>query len=132
MKFGINFKIPTPKTYLLNTKEKFCDKVIIFLASIIRKCAVQEKFERHLKRLEENQTKSTKFEHIESKKEQLHEAIIQVQNNSKELFEIHKVIAKSLQDIRVDVVCKNNDKAILKLDEILRFYDEKLQIKKGV
>jgi len=93
---------------------------------------VQEKFETHLRKLEENQAKSSKFEHIESKKELLQEAIMKVQNNSKELFEIHKVIANALQDIRVDVVYKNNDKAILRIDEILRFYDEKLEIKERI
>ena len=132
MKLTKNSIITIPISFFLKGKEKICDRVIISLASLIRKCAVQEKFETHLRKLEENQAKSSKFEHIESKKELLQEAIMKVQNNSKELFEIHKVIANALQDIRVDVVYKNNDKAILRIDEILRFYDEKLEIKERI
>jgi len=120
-----------PKYQMLSLKEKFCDRVIIVLASAIRKCAVQEKFKQHLEKMEEDKIKSSKYEHIESKKDILHSAIKKIQNDSKELMEIHEVVASGLVDIRVDVVHGNKSLALKKIDKILQFYSEKLQIKKG-
>lgn len=97
---------------------------------MIRKCAVQDKFEKHLRNLETNQINSAKFEHIDERKEVLKEAIHQVQNNSNELLKVHEIVANTLQDIRVDILRKDNDIAIARIDKVLDFYKQKLQINK--
>lgn len=68
-------------------KRIFCDYVIVFLASLIRKCSKKEEFINHLNKLDENENDSAKYKVIESKKEELYNAVEKVKcdmNQSKD------------------------------------------------
>jgi len=116
-------------TYKSKVKRYVCDRFIIFLSLLIRKCATKKEFDKHLNKLQDSQIKSKKFEHIDSKKEELYSAISSIENKNKELHETHKVIANSLIDIKLNVINKEENKAIEIIDYILNFYEVNMQIK---
>lgn len=116
------------KNKIRERKKFFCDKVIIVLAFLIRKCAYKDEFEVHLRKSEEDRQKSQKLDDIYSKKEVLFDAVKRVEFEKKDCFETHKIIADSLKKVEDFIVNNEYEKALSIVRYLNKFYKDEMKI----
>ncbi len=110
-----------------NSKRNFCDKIIVFLANLIRKCSKKEEFIKHLNSIEENKKDSLKFKNIDSKKEKLFEAIENLKKVNFNLYQHNSELLTAFE--MVDKLLDLND--INKAKEICKVIKEDINKKEN-
>lgn len=108
-------------------KRKICDRVIIFLAFLIEKCAEKEDYDNFFKKREKQMQQSEKYEMIMSKKDYLMAAIEKLDRKNQINDKLHMTITNKLNDVNVLIHYGEIERAHAIIVELLSKF--KFQIK---